>query len=86
METTKQLLQRAKQIIRQKIAMQKIHDAYITNPPLHKGGIRRKGSNLDNSFWSGYDGHSYRIIKGSPCHAAWKAGKYYRRKNTLKDI
>jgi len=64
----------------QKISMQKLYEAYVKNPPVHRSGKRRKGSVLDNSFWAGYDNLFYGIITDSPCHATWKAGKYHRRR------
>ena len=72
-------LRRIKKICVHKIAMEAVHQSYIDNPPI-RDGKRLRGSAIRSCFWEGFNGTKIRIIDNTPCHSAWKAGRYHRRK------
>ena len=70
---------RIKKVCAHKVAMEAVHQSYIDNPPI-RNGKRLMGSAIRSCFWEGFDGTKIRIIDNTPCHSAWKAGRYHRRK------
>jgi len=61
-------------------------DYMLTNPPYRKDGSRWTGSSLREWFWKGYDNIPYKfVVPHSWTHAAWAAGKEYKRRKYEKE-